>query len=219
MVNIGIIAEGDTDFVTLQNILIGYFEKDVTGYVNQLQPKRGQMGGWSRVLNYCETTNFKNDFVDNDFMIIQVDTDKSFEKPFDVPHELNGKKLPVEELIENVKVRFKKGFKSAFGDEFLPNFEHRILFAITVHETECWLLPLHYSKEKEAESIKNCYETLNKKVKGLQKTYKIYDALSDDFTASKKLEKASQANPSFKIFIENELKIKIPHPEGSGEGV
>lgn len=210
MFNIGIIAEGDTDFVVLQNILIGYFDKDITGYVNQLQPLRGQMGGWSRVLSYCETTDFKNDFVDNDFMIIQVDTDKSFELPFDVAHEQNGKKLNVEELIENVKTRFKKGFESAFGNGFLPNFEHRILFAIAVHETECWLLPLYYPKEKEAENIKNCYETLNKKVKGLQKTYKIYDALSDDFTFPKKLEKAFLANPSFKIFIENELKIKIP---------
>lgn len=210
MVNIGIIAEGDTDFVTFQNILIGYFDKDVTGYINQLQPKPRQMGGWSRVLKYCETINFKNDFVDNDFIIIQIDTDRSFEMPFDVAHERNGQKLSVEELIENIKERFRKGFESVFGNDFLPNFEHRILFAITVHETECWLLPLHYSKEKEAESIKNCYETLNKKVKGLQKAYKIYDALSDDFNAPKKLEKASQANPSFKIFIENELKIKIP---------
>lgn len=210
MFNIGIIAEGDTDFVALQNILIGYFDKDVTGYVNQLQPKRGQMGGWSRVLNYCSTVNFKNDFVDNDFMIIQVDTDKSFELPFDVAHEQNGKKLTIEELIVNVKKRFERLFNEAYNSDFLSEFGHRILFAIAVHETECWLLPLHYSKGKEATSIKNCYEILNKKVKGLQKTYKIYDALSDEFTAPKKLEKASQANPSFKIFIENELKIKIP---------
>lgn len=206
----GIIAEGDTDFAVLQNILIGYFDEDISEYINQVQPKRGQIGGWSKVLTYCTSMNFKVDFQVNDFIIIQIDTDRCFEMPFDVPHELNGKKLPVEELIENVKKRLKRGFESAFGDEFLPDFEHRILFAITVHETECWLLPLYYIKEKEAESIKNCYETLNKKVKGLQKTYKIYDALSDDFTAPKKLEKASQANPSFKIFIENELKLKIP---------
>ncbi len=210
MVNIGIVAEGDTDFVTLQNILIGYFDKDVTGYVNQLQPLRSQMGGWSRILNYCETINFKNDFVDNDFMIIQVDTDRSFDLPFDVPHEEKGIKISVEQLIDNVKERFKKLFESAFGADFFKNYGQRILFAITVHETECWLLPLYYPKEKEAENIKNCYETLNKKVKGLQKTYKFYDALSDDFTFPKKLEKASQANLSFKIFIENELKLKIP---------
>lgn len=210
MFNIGIIAEGDTDFVALQNILIGYFDKDIMGYVNQLQPKRGQMGGWSRVLNYCGTIDFKNDFIDNDFMVIQIDTDKSFELPFDVPHEENGVKISVEHLIENVKERFRKLFEKAFGVDFFSNYAQRILFAITVHETECWLLPLYYPKEKEAESIKNCYETLNRKVKGLQKTYKIYDALSDDFTAPKKLEKASQANPSLKIFIENELKVKIP---------
>ena len=210
MPNFGIIAEGDTDFAVLQNIIIGYFDEDISEYINQLQPKRGQIGGWAKVLGYCSSANFRIDFQVNDFIIIQVDTDKSFELPFDVAHEQNGKKLTVEELIENVKERFRKSFESAFGDDFLPHFEHRILYAIAIHETECWLLPLYYSKGKEAESIKNCYEILNKKVKGLQKTYKIYDALSDEFTAPKKLEKASQANPSFKIFIENELKIKIP---------
>ncbi len=219
MVNIGIIAEGDTDFVALQNILIGYFDRDVTGYVNQLQPLRGQMGGWSRVLNYCSSTNFKNDFVDNDFIIIQVDTDKSFELPFDAPHEEKGIKISVEQLVQNVKERFRKLFETAFGVDFFQNYAHRILFAIAIHETECWLLPLYYPKENEAESIKNCYEVLNKRVKGLQKTYKFYDALSDDFTFPKKLEKAFLANPSFKIFIENELKLKIPNPEHSGEGV
>ena len=65
MFNIGIIAEGDTDFVTLQNILVGYFDKDITGYVNQLQPLRGQIGGWSKVFKYCRSVNFKNDS-DND---------------------------------------------------------------------------------------------------------------------------------------------------------
>jgi hypothetical protein len=209
MVNIGIIAEGDTDFVALQNILVGYFDKDVTGYVNQLQPLRGQMGGWSRVLNYCSSINFKNDFVDNDFMIIQVDTDKSFELPFDVPHSENNVTLTVEQLIGKVKFRFETLFTTIFGKDFWDEFKHRILFAVSVHSTECWLLPLHYL-EKEAAETKDCYRKLNQKVKKLQKTFRFYDVLTDDFTFPKRLDKASQANPSFKIFIENELKLKIP---------
>ena len=121
MPNFGIIAEGDTDFAVLQNILIGYFDEDISEYINQLQPKRGQIGGWAKVLGYCCSANFRIDFQVNDFIIIHVDTDKSFELPFDVAHEHNGKKLTVEELIESVKERFRKGFESAFGDDFFTH--------------------------------------------------------------------------------------------------
>jgi hypothetical protein len=210
MTYFGFITEGPTDRIVLENILIGYFDEDISRYFTPLQPKqKDEIGGWTKVLSYCQSTDFLEAFDSIDFMVIQIDTDRSFDLPFDVPHEEQGVKISVEQLVENVKERFKKLFDTAFGTDFFPNYGQRILFAITVHETECWLLPLYYSKEKEAGSIKNCYEILNKKVKGLQKTYKIYDVLSTDFSSPKKLEKASQANPSFKIFIENELKAKI----------
>ena len=101
----GIISEGDTDYIVLENILIGYFDEGIENYINQLQPPRGKSGGWSRVLNYCASADFKNDFVDNNFMVIQIDTDHSFEAPFDVPHAQNGVKLSIEQLVDNVKDR------------------------------------------------------------------------------------------------------------------
>jgi hypothetical protein len=206
----GVISEGDTDYVVLENILIGYFEKDVTAYINQLQPPRGKSGGWSRVLKYCGSLDFKNDFIDNDFMLIQIDTDKSFEAPFDVLHEDIKGKLSIESLIESVKERFTALFKLSFGDTFYQEHAHRILFAITVHSTECWLLPLYFNDEKDKSEIRGCYEKLNKKVKNLQKTFVFYDKMSTDFSFPKKLNKAYNENPSFKIFMEHELKLKVP---------
>lgn len=149
-------------------------------------------------------------------MVIQIDTDKSFDTPFDVSHEENGIKLSVEQLIEKVKQRFDKLFEEAFGANFKAEFNNRILFAIAVHATECWLLPLYYKKDVEKAEIKNCYEQLNKKIKGLQKTLKIYDAISADLRFPKKLKRASSANPSFNVFMKNELQVKIPlNTEGS----
>ena len=209
MQKFGLISEGVTDNAVLENILIGYFNQDISGYINHLQPPPSVSGGWSRVLKYCASQDFKNDFVDNDFMVVQVDTDKSFELPFDVSHDKEGVKLSVEELVENVIERLRRLFNEAFGVGFLLEFEARILFAIAVHSTECWLLPFHYKTEKEKSEIKSCYESLNKKVKGLNKTYKFYSVLSEDFCNNKKLTKAYSDNPSFKIFIEKELKMKI----------
>ena len=210
MLKFGLISEGITDNAVLENILIGYFNEDISGYINHLQPAPSASGGWSRVLKYCSSSDFKNDFTDNDFMVIQIDTDKSFDAPFDVSHEENGVKLSVEQLIEKVKQRFEKLFEEAYGANFKAEFNNRILFAIAIHATECWLLPLYYKKDNEKSEIKNCYEQLNKKVKGLQKTLKIYDVISADLRFPKKLKRASAENPSFKIFIEKELQVKIP---------
>lgn len=216
MLKFGLISEGVTDNAVLENILIGYFNQDISGYINHLQPPPTAPGGWSRVLKYCSSPDFKNDFTDNDFMVIQIDTDKSFDAPFDVSHEENGVKLSVEQLIEKVKERFERLFEEAFGTSFKTEFNNRILFAIAVHATECWLLPLYYKNNAEKTEIKNCYEKLNKKVKGLQKTLKMYDSISADLRFPKKLKRASIENPSFKVFIENELQIKIPiNTEGS----
>ena len=222
MPTIGFITEGDTDRAVLENILVGYFGEDISEYFTSLQPKPKEMGGWSRVLNYCASTDFSDAFRSErlDFVVIHIDTDRSFEKGYDVPHDVNGRKLSVDELVNKVKERFDTLFKEAFGIEFLEKFCHKILFAISVHDTECWLLPLYYKDSKDKLELKNCYEKLNKKVNGLNKKYSFYDAISSDFRANKKLLTASKDNPSFKIFLETELNIKIPiKKEENTEGV
>jgi hypothetical protein len=212
MPTIGFIAEGDTDRAVLENIFIGYFGEDISEYFTSLQPKPKESGGWSRVLNYCASTDFLDAFRSErlDFVVLHIDTDKSFEKGYDVSHDINGEKLSAEELVHNVKERFTILFAEAFGTDFFEKFGHKILFAISVHDIECWLLPLYYKDPKDKLELKNCYEKLNKKVKGLNKKYSFYDAISSDFRSNKKLLNASKDNPSFTIFLENELNIKIP---------
>lgn len=203
----GLISEGETDHAVLENILIGYFDEDISSNINQLQPTRGQSGGWSRVITYCKSNDFKNDLADNDFLIIQIDTDRSFE--FNVLHDENGDKLSVETLVRNIKTYFETLFKTAFGDTFLDQFGHRILFAVAVHSTECWLLPLYFKADKDKMEIKNCYQKLNTKIEGLTKTYKKYDAISADYRKAKTLKNSIDKNISLNLFFED-LLGKVP---------
>jgi hypothetical protein len=208
MVKFGFVVEGPTDRAVLENILIGYFDEDFSEYFTPLQPREmKESGGWSRVLTYCQSTDFVDAFDDNDFVIIQIDTDKSSE--FNVLHDENGEKLPVDQLVENVKIHFDSLFKTAFGDTFLTQFGHRILLAVAVHSTECWLLPLYFKGDKDKMEIKNCYQKLNTKIEGLNKTYKKYDAISADYRNAKTLKKAVDKNISLNLFFE-ELLEKVP---------
>jgi hypothetical protein len=215
MVKFGFIVEGPTDRAVLENIIIGYFGEDISEYFTPLQPREAKdSGGWSRVIKYCQSTDFVNAFDDNDFVIVQIDTDQSFE--FNVLHDENGEKLPVATLVINVKHHFDTLFKTAFGDTFLTQFGHRILLAIAVHSTECWLLPLYFKADKDRAMIKNCYPKLNTKVDRLNKTYKKYDAISAPYRNSKTFQKHLDKNPSFNLFIE-ELLVKVPIEAKKGE--
>lgn len=55
MVKFGFVVEGPTDRAILENILIGYFDEDISEYFTRLQPRdMKDSGGWSRILNYCQ---------------------------------------------------------------------------------------------------------------------------------------------------------------------
>jgi hypothetical protein len=215
MVKFGFVVEGPTDRAILENILIGYFDEDISEYFTRLQPREMKdSGGWSRILTYCQSMDFVDAFDDSDFVIIQIDTDRSFE--FTILHDDNGMKLSTETLIENVKTYFKNLFKTAFGDAFLETFGHRILFAVAVHSTECWLLPLYFKADKGKMDIKNCYQKLNTKIEGLTKTYKKYDAISADYRKAKTLKNSVEKNTSLNLFFE-ELLEKVPKTAENAE--
>lgn len=210
MPTIGLIAEGPTDQAVLENLLIGYFgDYDMPQYIRHLQPLRdatdaaGGMGGWTRVLEYCRSTLFQNAFDENDFLIIQIDTDRLNEKPF----ELNLSQS-VETLVGQVVQQFEQLMSLSFGAEFIAEHHARILFAIAVNEIECWLLPLFFTN-KTASSTNNCLFKLNQQLSSRNekpippkaKAVRQYDRLSSDFCKPKVLAAAAQKNPSLGIFI------------------
>jgi hypothetical protein len=211
------ITEGITDQIIIENILVGYFNPDVD--VNWLQPLRdttdanraSNYGGWSQVFEYCQTEDFKEAFQFNEYIIIQIDTDVS-EEHYDIPHRNpDGGELSPKELIENAIARFKL----LIGENFYSQYEDKIIFAIAVHSTECWLLPLYYTDSKKAK-IKNCLTTLNQALKkeGFtinpnHKKPEYYRNISSKYCKRKTLLGCYKENPSFKIFIETVEKRNI----------
>ena len=222
---IGLITEGETDQYILRHILIGYFN-DPDLVVRNLQPTADEtdadsmsaFGGWVNVFNYCQPEFLEGALKRNDFIVIQVDTDVSEQKGFDVAKlDENTKRIPVSDLVVRVIERFKHVFLTDFESSFFEKHKNRILFAISVDSIECWLLPLFYSDNAQT-SINNCLFKINdylrkNKERPIPEDKKgaipIYRKISKPLAKNKVLNGCYPNNPSFKIFIENELKTKI----------
>jgi hypothetical protein len=210
------ITEGITDQIVIKNILAGYFSPDIT--INWLQPledetdinRSNNFGGWSLVFKYCESDEFKEAFQLNEYVIIQIDTDVSDKHPsYGIPHQDENGDLAAENIIKLVIDKFK----TVIGEEFYTKYQERIIFAIAVHSTECWLLPLYYDDNKKSKLV-NCLNTLNQALKkeGFQidrKNPEYYRKISLSYSKSKVLKNKYQHNLSFKIFIEEIEKRNI----------
>jgi len=227
MATFGFITEGVTDQVVIEYILNGYFDTDDID-INELQPLRDETdqnrsknyGGWKLVFDYCESAKFKEAFQFNDYIIIQIDTDVSEEVHYDISkQDENGKVLEVIDLIKRVKEKFK----NLMGENFFNSHEEKIIFAISVHSIECWLLPLYYT-DKKRYKIVNCLRTLNSALNKKEdftidpknKNVAYYRKIAENFCKHKELMRLYKENPSLKIFIEEieNRKIIIEKDEG-----
>ncbi len=208
-----LITEGVTDQIVIDNILSGFFDTNDID-INSLQPpfdetdknRLASYGGWTLVLDYCASTKFKEVFQYNEYIIIQIDTDVSEESHFDIPHrDDQGKELTVNDLIQRVRAKFR----ALIGENFLDNHEKRILFAISVHSVECWLLPIYYTDTRKSKIV-NCLDTLNRQLQKKEnfsidrdaKNIDYYEIIAKQYRKQKTLIKLYKENPSLRIFIE-----------------
>lgn len=214
MTTFALITEGLTDQIVIENILIGYFNNNDIIFTS-LQPTRYKddenksgYGGWKLVFDYFENKldEFKRAFQLNDYIIISIDTDVLEEKGFDISkRDENGNDLTPDELIEKVKQKFI----TLIGDDFYHKYSEKIIFAIAVNSTECWLLPLYY-RDKRKSKIVNCLGTLNQETKTKEqftidknnKNPDYYRTISKKYCKHKTFMKSYQNNPSLKVFIE-----------------
>jgi hypothetical protein len=217
-----LITEGITDQVVIQNILRGFFnDPDIDP--NPLQPKvdwtdknrQLNQGGWYHVIQYCKSQEFKSALDFNDYVIVHIDTDVSEEKGFDVSKFVNGIELAPNQL----RAKVVEKFISFIGGDFFVKYQNRIIFAICVHEIECWLLPL-YSNYTFKSQTQECLESLNTalarsnkpQIDKKKKDSRQYELLSKDYARHKMLMKLYKLNPSLEIFI-NELISRFPQEE------
>jgi hypothetical protein len=204
MISFGLVTEGLTDQIVIENILAGYFNSPDLD-IRPLQPDRDKStyGGWTLLFKYCQSSEFKQAFQSIDYIIIQIDTDVS--EYYNIPKQDENGEFTPQQLIEKVIEKFR----GAIGDDFYSNNQEKIIFAISVHSIECWLLPLYYDTDKKKKSqFKSCLKALNPQV---DKKYKFridakkpeyYRIISKPYRQHKVLMNHYAENPSLKNFIE-----------------
>ncbi|MGH1337138.1 MAG: phage tail protein [Aureispira sp.] len=217
MVRFGLVGEGITDQIVLENILGGYFNTaDIL--VDSLQPTRdatdenkmSNSGNWHKVMTYCQSDNFREALINNGeeyYIIIQIDTDifwgDSVGAPYSVPTRNENGEIGSEELLFSVVLKLIE----LIGEQFYIQYQKQIIFAVSVNQLECWLLPLYVDKKKSHKD-RNCLSTLNsglKKKEGFTidtKNPSYYRHASKNYRKNKILLKNYRHNISFEGFIQ-----------------
>ena len=210
-ITFGLIAEGATDQAVLENILIGYFD-DLEGdkiIINPIQPYKGEtFGGWVLALDYLKSGKLEQSLAFNDYFIIQIDTDICEELEITPINEKEVNKII--EFTETIKSKIIENY---IDEEVYKACSDRLIFAISVHSIECWLLPI-YTKGKKKTKIVKCLDVLQKeliiqksRLNLKNKKARDYDRASSNFYKRKQLKKLYKEHPSFEIFIDNELDV------------
>lgn len=202
---IGIISEGFTDQIVLENILIGFFDNKNLP-VNYLQPLPNTTGNWDKVYKYCQSDDFKQALQYNDLLIVQIDTDFMQRAEVSENYRIALQGLSTIDIVTAMTQQLVQ----LIGNDFYLNNKNRIVFAICVDCIECWLLPIYYpSLPKIAAKTSGCLDTLNK-VLPQQEGFSIdakkanyYQKVSKYFQKQKNLLTYSGKNPSFEAFITN----------------
>lgn len=153
---IALVSEGASDHAVLRNFLGAYFD-DPKIPIRQLQPPPNVPGGWTEVLRYLASPEFAAAFVDNDLVVVQIDTDVCEETGYDVSRRGDGgRELSPDELADRVQARLT----TQIPPDVLAVHADRILFAVCVDSLECWLLPLVYGDRRQSRTA-NCLRALN----------------------------------------------------------
>jgi hypothetical protein len=223
----GVIAEGASDQMEIENILLGYFQgEEEEPVVNPIQPPLPTLitpappGGWTLVFRSLKQGDPQKALQFNDYLVIHIDTDLQEEQGFDVPRREGEIELSLSDRVTRVIDRLRKEIDAAF---YQANAD-RILFAVAVDTIECWLLPLLYDNNKAAKTT-GCLQAANKQLrkngrKGLSagdtKFPSAYDHASRDYLKRKTLMEHQTKNPSLELFIKQldamqcRLSAKLP---------
>lgn len=205
-----LIAEGVTDQAVLTNVLLGFFketqrEPSITSF-HPVLSEQEKHGGWPLLLKSLQMGRHREAFQFSQYVVVQVDTDDADKPGFDVARHGPDGPLALEAFVENVVARLK----AAIGEEDLRAYDGRFLFAVTVEQTECWLLPLWFNDENIGRTtgcftrLLNCSPLRNalKRGQAFNKDALLYQTLSKDYRKRKVLLEKGPQNPSLRIFLD-----------------
>ena len=211
MRTIGIIAEGHTDQLVIENVLLGFFsEEPDEPEIHFVQPQDSSPdahgtyapGGWTVLFDYLRRGGHIDALAYNDLLVIHVDTDVCEERGFDVRRNDDPAVLASE---------VQRRLCEIVGEEFIANHAHRVVFAIAVDSIECWLLPLRFpTKKAKAGKTAGCLRAVNDDLrraseplilKGEEKLPDGYKAASAPYRKRKQLLAHCDLHPSLSRFI------------------
>lgn len=197
----GLAAEGVTDQVTIETILCGYFNNpDLDESITYLQPlydetdQKSAGGGWSILLKYLASTYFRDDVVNTEFMVLQIDSDIADKLGISGSHQLS-----IDVLVNHIKTKLIACINSGAA-HFYEDHAEKFLFAICVHSLECWLVA-HYAEQS---AIHDCFEVLKAANLSMRVTKKRenYRQLSEPFLNRNHIDAAANKDLSFRLFIQ-----------------
>lgn len=205
---IGIVSEGISDYWALKHIVERYL-KEYDVYTIPLKPKitvKGKQDGfgtWQGVFTYISGSDEQKLIVEaiNEgckFVIVQIDTDvcEQYGIAKDTTNIEYFWELVKNKLLESVHPDFNKS---------------ALLYAICIHELECWLIPFVCTDKEKCTNINQCLNIVNRSIKGkgtIDKDNKnseiarqLYKFILDQKKKPKDIAVCSQKNFGFLQFI------------------
>lgn len=212
--NIALITEGASELSVIKHIVSRYVGPSIC--LNVIQPEmngyiQAGCGGWNEVLKSCEKEeNIKNALIENDYVIIQIDTDMSATSPFSVISYEGCRYCGDDELWRRVKDRIISSIPDIVDIS-------KIILAICINEIECWLLPIYYSCQKKCKTS-NCLDLLNRELdkknihviteKNSYNAQRTYSKILRNINRPLEIANCSQHNYGFKMLIEQLDTVK-----------
>ncbi|WP_223497609.1 hypothetical protein [Pseudomonas sp. BF-R-16] len=217
MPSFALVAEGITDQVIIERIIFTAASNliddiDDEADIQPLQPLRdatdqsrvadGNFGGWERVREFCLSPERLEEALEfNDYLVIHLDTDMCEHPNFNVPLLEEGQAVPTEKLLSLVTTKVWEWL----GERFYESHGNRIIFAIAVHSTECWLLT-HYGRT-DSDKCRElaCYVHLERNLtrldRRIEKTHRSFSELSTCFRKHKDLVASRGISTSLEAFL------------------
>ena len=223
MASFAIICEGISENLSLHAIIEKMSQTD--SYFADLQPKTDMShghtvqegsGGWTEVLSHCNTEEFRRALQNNDFLVVQIDTDRCDDPLFGIKKvDESNRPRTHEDIYNDIITRLLQDVDK----DFYEANKGRIIFAICFDEIECWFLPLFYS-DKRACATTGCISKLNQELRKDKGGYYIPEEGKNGANArstyqfifrkmkKKDIPRISQYNLGFQKFVEQMDSIK-----------
>ncbi len=212
-VKIGIVCEGISDYRVLKHITERYL-RDEDVYTIPLKPKETKQGkqdgfgSWQGVLEYLHGND--NMLIEAEregcrYVIVHIDTD--VREQYGIREQFTDEASLHRDVMEMIKKQVHPDFDKS-----------KLIFAIAIHETECWLISFLTNDRKLCAKTDSCVGAVNHLIKGdgyIDKDNKnadgairVYEKILRNKKKSKDIKTASLHNYGFSHFIETLDRIK-----------